>query len=215
MRRAVLLLLLGAAASLPLPAAAAPSFTVSLPAAADLGLPFWCDWGYDWEERCYRDDGPRLPVGGADGKVWRSALRFPISRLPGGAEVLDARLELHHDGTCIAPRLGERPCGELGYVLDVHRILSKSWTSEREVDFDPRVLDAAVVLAGWTPQRLSWNVTRLARAWHEKLARNDGLLVKLQGGDEDYGYGGPYLASTSHPSAEARPRLVVTYTTPG
>lgn len=22
----------------------------------DIGIPFWCDWGYDWDERCYRDD---------------------------------------------------------------------------------------------------------------------------------------------------------------
>ena len=35
----------------------------------DVGIPFWCDWGYDWDERCYRDDTARLPVGGVDDKV--------------------------------------------------------------------------------------------------------------------------------------------------
>jgi hypothetical protein len=40
-------------------------------------LPFWCDWGYDWAERCYRLDGAWLGVGGGEpDKVWRSALRF-------------------------------------------------------------------------------------------------------------------------------------------
>jgi hypothetical protein len=24
----------------------------------DIGLPFWCDWGYDWDEECYTDSGP-------------------------------------------------------------------------------------------------------------------------------------------------------------
>jgi hypothetical protein len=44
----------------------------------DVGIPFWCDWGYDWDERCYRDDTARLPVGGVDDKVWRGAVRFSL-----------------------------------------------------------------------------------------------------------------------------------------
>lgn len=209
---ALVLVVLSALAAGP---AAAGSRTATLPAVEDVGLPFWCDWGYDWEERCFRDDGPRLPVGGADDKVWRSALRFSLARLPRNADVLSARLLVFHDGTCVARRLASVPCGELGYVLDAHRILSSSWFAEREVDLDPRVLDTAVVFAGWTPQWLSWDVTALARAWHRKLLPNDGLLLKLQDGDEDFGYGGPYLVSSGSAEATLRPRLSVTYTTGG
>lgn len=207
----LLVLLLALVSALPAGSAGAASGGVSIPAAADLGLPFWCEWGYDPEERCFRDDGPRLPVAGAEDKVWRSALRFSLTRVPAGADVVSARLLVHHDGTCVASRLAGVPCGELGYVLDAHRILSSSWLAEREVQLDPPVLDTAVVFAGWTPQWLSWDVTALVRAWHLKLISNNGLLLKLQDGDEAFGYGGPYLVASSHPTSSLRPRLVVSY----
>ncbi|HET9213859.1 MAG TPA: DNRLRE domain-containing protein [Gaiellaceae bacterium] len=212
MRALLLLLLLSALWAGP---AGAESRTVSLPAVADLGLPFWCDWGYEWEERCFRDDGPRLPVGGAEDKVWRAALRFSLAGLPAEADVHSARLLVRHDGRCIARRLASVPCGELGYVLDAHRILSPSWSVEREVEMDSGVVDTAVVFAGWAPQWLSWDVTALARAWHGNLVPNNGLLLKLQDGDEELGYGGPYFVSSSHPDAATRPRLSVTYTAGG
>jgi hypothetical protein len=206
-----LLVLLALAALLLGGSRAGASTTVAIPPSEDVGLPFVCDWSYDWEERCYRDDGPRLPVGGGDVQVWRAALRFSLPHLPGAAEITSARLELHHDGTCIARRLRSRPCGELGCVLDVHRILSASWSREREVDFDGRSLATEVVLAGWTPQRLVWDVTELVRGWHEQLVPNYGLLLKLQDGDEAFGSGGPYLVSSSHAASSLRPRLVVSY----
>ena len=58
---------------------------VTLPATEDLSLPFWCDWGYDWDERCFWDDSDRFGVGGVGDKVWRAALRFPIDALPRSA----------------------------------------------------------------------------------------------------------------------------------
>lgn len=212
--RSFLLLLLLLSALWAGPAGAEPR-TVLLPAVADLGLPFWCEWGYDPEERCFRDDGPRLPVGGAEDKVWRSALRFSFASVPASADVLSARLLVRHDGTCIAPRLSSVPCGELGYVLDAHRILSRRWLAEREVELDLRVLDTAVLSAGWTSQWLAWDVTALARAWHRKVLPNNGLLLKLQDGDEELGYGGPYLVSSGFAEAAVRPQLAVTYSTGG
>ena len=187
------------------------SATVSIPPSEDVGLPFWCDCGYDWEERCYRDDGPRLPIGGSDDKVWRAALRFPLSYLPASAVVASARLYVRHDGTCIARRLRSVPCGELGYVIDAHRILSPSWSREREVEIEGRSLYAEVVFAGWTAQWLVWDVTELVRSWHGQVVPNYGLLLKLQDGDEAFDYGGPYLVSSSHPTSSLRPRLVVSY----
>ena len=206
-----LLLLLLALIMLGVAGPAGATTTVSVPPSADVGLPFWCDWGYDWEERCYRDDGTRLPIGGSDDKVWRAAFRFTLGQIPASAEIAAARLYVHHDGTCIAPRLRSVPCGELGYVIDAHRILSPSWFREREVEIDPRSLYAEVVLAGWTPQWLVWDLTELVRGWHRGLVPNNGLLLKLQDGDEAFGYGGPYLVSASHPTNSLRPRLVVSY----
>ena len=55
---------------------------VTIGPVEDMSLPFWCDWGYDWEERCYRDDSDRLGVGGVDDKVWRAALHFSLDALP-------------------------------------------------------------------------------------------------------------------------------------
>jgi TGF-beta propeptide len=185
---------------------------VSVPPEADVGLPFWCDWSYDWEARCYRDDGPRLPIGGVDDKVWRAALRFPLGSIPPDAAITSAELSIYHDGTCVAPRLTAVPCA-VGYVIDAHRILSPSWSRERELDFDEPVAATAVVLAAGTPQWLTWDVTALVRAWHRRAAPNNGLLLKLQDGDEAYGSSGPYGPSAGSPDVALRPRLVVHYAT--
>lgn len=214
MRRRLLLLAVTALCLAGPASGAGAAVTLSIPPSADLGLAFWCDWSYDWEERCYRDDGARLPIGGAEDKVWRSALRFSLAQVPRSAQIDSARLLVYHDGTCIAPRLRTVPCGELGYVLDAHRILSSSWFREREVEFDAGSLYTEVVLAGWSPQWLSWDVTGLVRSWHEEVLPNNGLLLKVQEGDEEYGSGGPYLLSAGHPTTDLRPRLLVGYSAP-
>lgn len=208
----VLALLLLVAASWPQPALTA---TTALRPSADVGLPFWCDWGYDWESRCYRDDGPRLPIGGVDDKVWRAGLRFPLTGVPAAATITAAELRVYHDGICVAPGAATAPCVAPGAVVDAHRILTRSWFGEREPELDERVLDTAVVFSAPDPQWLTWNVTALARSWHRRLVQNNGVLLKLQDGDEGYGVPGPYGPSSSHPAAALRPRLLVTYETAG
>ena len=116
--------------------------------SADGSFPFWCDWGYDWDERCYRDFSDRLSIGGDVDKVWRSALRFPLSAIPRGSIVLSASLLLSFDGVCLAPRKTERPCPPRSYTIDIHPILSPDWFHEREVDIGPLVSQGAV-----TPDR--------------------------------------------------------------
>jgi TGF-beta propeptide len=187
-----------------------PAAVVSIPPETDVGLPFWCDWSYDWESRCYRDDGQRLPIGGVDDKVWRAALRFSLASVPAGAAISSAELSIYHDGTCVAPRLGSVPCA-VGYVVDAHRILSPPWSREREPDFDERVLATDVVLAPGTPQWLRWDVTALVRSWQRGPAASNGVLLKLQDGDETYGSSGPYGPSASSPRVGLRPRLSVQY----
>lgn len=210
MRRLALTLCVGIAALALTGPAAGISTTVSLQPGADVGLPFACDWGYDWEERCYLDNGSRLPIGGVDDKIWRAALRFSLASVPARATVTSAELLLYHDGTCVAPRRTSVPCRPPGAVVDVHRLFT-SWVGEREPEVDQRVLWTAVVFESSVPQWLTWDVTSLVRSWHRGLVPNDGLLLKLQDGDEDYGVSGPYGPSASYPDAALRPRLVVTY----
>jgi TGF-beta propeptide len=209
----LLALILVVAAALSAYPAAAGAETAAIRPSADVGMPFWCDWGYDWDERCYRDDGPRLPVGGVDDKAWRAAVRFPLGKVPAQAAIVSARLRLHHDGTCVAPRLESVPCDGGSYVLDVHRILSADWFDEREPDIDGRVEATAVLADSRTTRWLSWDVTELVQEWHEEAAPNNGLLVQLSEEQEDYDVSGPDFASSSFAEASFRPRLVVSYTT--
>jgi hypothetical protein len=177
--------------------------------SADVGLPFWCDWGYDWDERCYRDFSERLPVGGDADKVWRSALRFPLSPIPRNAFVLTATLFLSFDGVCLGPRKTERPCPARNYTIDVHSVLSPDWLREREVEFGPRY-DQATFWAG-ALRRLSWDVTDLVIDWVAHGAPNDGLLLKLAETEEDFNVSGPRLPSSEFVDAALRPMLEVTY----
>ena len=181
-------------------------------ASADVSLPFWCDWGYDWDERCYRDFSDRLSVGGDVDKVWRSALRFPLSPIPHGSFVMWATLLLSFDGVCLAPRKTERPCPARSYTVDVHPVLSPDWLREREVEMGALVAQGSF----WarTPQRLSWDVTDLVIEWVEYGVPNDGLLLKLADNEEDFFVSGPRLPSSEFANAALRPTLEVTYYQP-
>src|ERR1044071_1683948 len=119
--RFLLVLLAAAACAAP---ARATLETVVLAPADDVSLPFLCNWGYDWQERCYRDDLGRLEVGGAGDKVWRSALRFPLDGLPASATVVTARalvaLRRHMHGS-VAADGGVRRTGLLARgAADLH-----------------------------------------------------------------------------------------------
>jgi hypothetical protein len=179
----------------------------------DVGLPFWCDWGYDWDERCYRDDTTRLPVGGVDDKVWRAALRFSLEGLPARAAVTSAHLELYFDGACVAPRRRVGPCLAGAYTLDAHAIRSASWTKEREVDFDPLATASTTVpttVAAWS----SWDLTALVSDWASGALPNRGVLLELAEEEENFGTSGPYFPSSTFASVSLRPRLVISYVTP-
>jgi hypothetical protein len=212
MGRALLLTVLTAA----ILAGPAPSatWTAAVPPSADLSFPFGCDWGYDWESRCFREDGARLPLGGAGDKMWRAGLRFPLSAIPAGATVTSAELRVRYDGVCVAPARGWASCAAPGAVIDAHRVLSARWLGEREPELDARVVDTAVVFEPTAPQWLVWQVTSLVRAWHSGLLPNLGVLLKLQDGDEAYDVPGPYVPSSSYPDANVQPRLIVTWVEP-
>lgn len=172
----------------------------------DIGIPFWCDWGYDWDERCYRDDTARLPVGGG-------ADRFSLDALPGGARVTSARLELYFDGACVAPRRKVGPCAKVECAVDAHAVLSPSWTKEREFDFDP-VATASTTVSTADARWSSWDLTGFVSDWAAGVAPNRGVLLKLAEEEEDFGVSGPYFPSASFGTAALRPRLVVSYIVP-
>jgi hypothetical protein len=178
--------------------------------AAAVSLPFGCDWGYDWDERCYREQGVRLPVGGELDKVWRTAVRFPT--LPSGASVLTAELSLWYDATCLGPRRTSRSCDGRGFTFGLHPILSRSWFTEREVEFGPQVGTAELAPLA-EQQWVVWDVTDLVAEWTSGAMANDGALIKVADGQEDYGSGGPLFAGASHPNVSLRPRLTIWYLT--
>ena len=199
--------------SLAVLAPAAPGAVVVRSPVDDVGLPFWCDWGYDWDERCYRDAGVRLPVGGLDDKVWRSALRFSLTGIAAGS-IGSARLELYFDGTCVAPRRRAIPCPAADYALDAHRITTTDWYHEREPEFYAEVEDETEVSTSSTAHWLFWDLTSLVRDWVAGRAANGGVLLSLAEWQEDFDAGGPYFPSMSFADSSLRPRLVVVVTSP-
>lgn len=184
--------------------------TVALPATEDVSLPFLCNWGYDWQERCYRDDFDRLELGGAGDKVWRSALRFSLAALPPSATVVTAELWLRYDGTCVAPRRETRPCDGRGFAFEARPIFTAAWFTRREVSFGPAICFAALE-APATPQWIAWDLTDLVADWFSGGYPNNGILLKLVDGQESYDVGGPAFPSSSFDDPSVRPRLEVTY----
>jgi TGF-beta propeptide len=191
-------------------ASADDTAVVRLGPVQDISLPFWCDWGYDWDERCYRDDGDRLPIGGEDDKVWRAALRFSTSSLPPGSAVVRAILHVFHDGRCLGPRKTLPACEQRDYGLEAHPILSADWFKERELDFGPAFTGTELDDAS-EPQWLSFDLTELVAEWVDGSRRNSGVLLKLAEGYEDFGVSGPSPPSAAFAQPAFRPLLEVTY----
>ena len=192
------------------PGRAADVRVTTLAPVEDVALPFFCDWGYDWDERCYSDDSARLALGGELDKIWRSALRFSLVSIPVGATVVTAELSLWYDRICVAPRKTFRPCDGRAFELEAHRILTPRWFSEREIEIDPAA-SSAFVDASAAAQWVTWEVTDLVAAWHDGSLPNSGLLLKLADAEEGYELPGPALPSSSYPDSGLRPRLSVWY----
>jgi hypothetical protein len=192
-------------------AAAARGATVrvtTLSPVEDVSLPFFCDWGYDWDERCYRDDSARLGLGGEPDKIWRSALRFSLASIPAGAAVVAAELSLWYDGTCVWVRKTFRPCDGRGFEVEAHRILTARWYSERELESDPLGYVAGLPAMA-RPQWLTVDVTDLVAEWQDGSLPNNGLLLKLADDEEAYDLSGPAFPSSTYADASVRPRLTV------
>jgi hypothetical protein len=186
--------------------------TVALPATEDVSLPFLCNWGYDWQERCYRDDFDRHELGGAGDKVWRSALRFSLAALPPSASVVTAELWLRYDATCVAPLRRFGPCNGRAFGFEARPIFTTNWYARREVAFGPAIAFAGLE-AGAAPRWVVLDLTDLVADWFSGGFPNNGILVKLPDGQESYDVGGPAFPSSSYADPAVRPRLEVTYMT--
>lgn len=204
-----LLLFLALLGALAADAGAAVPGRAVIPASADVSFPFWCDWGYDWDERCYRDDSERLQLGGDADKIWRSGLRFELRAIPRDAVVTSAELRLRYDGTCVGAYKTSRRCDQEAFTIEAHRITSPDWFAEREVEFygPYAVLVLGAREAGWA----TLDVTDLVAEWVSGGLPNSGLLLKLADREEQYFVGGPQLPSATFPDASLRPTLDVAY----
>ena len=210
MRFVPLLLLVALALGAAAASRASDLQVVPLSATQDVSMPFWCDWGYDWDERCYRDDFDRLEVGGVDDKVWRSGLRFSLASIPSSATVVSAELWLRYDRTCVAPRRRTVACTGAGFDFEARPIYTARWESEREVEFGPAVSWASLE-PGAPSEWLVFDVSDLVSEWLCGGLANDGLLLKLIDDEEAFDGGGPAFPSSSYLDASVRPRLEVTY----
>jgi hypothetical protein len=191
-------------------ARAADLRVVALAPTEDVSLPFWCDWGYDWEDRCYRDDSDRLGAGGVDDKVWRAALRFSFGSLPRSAIVVTAELSLWYDRTCVAPFRRRVACDGRGFDFEAHPIFTQRWSAERDVELGPTVATASLdplAPPGW----VVWDLTDLVSDWRSGGLENDGVLLEFADAEEDFGASGPSFPSSSYADATLRPRLTVWY----
>jgi hypothetical protein len=195
-------------------ASAASTQVVRLAPSQDVSLPFSCEWGYDWDERCYRDDGDRLPVGGDEDKLWRAALRFATSAIPPEATVRQATLRLRHDARCLGPRKTTRACEVRTYALEARPIADVDWFHEREVDMGAVVAENEIGSADHA-QWVTFDVTGLVTEWLTGATTNAGILVKLADDHEAFGVGGPSFPSSSFARRASGPVLEVTYTVPG
>lgn len=186
---------------------------VRLAPVEDVSLPFGCDWAYDWDARCVRDDTARLPIGGDVDKAWRAALRFSMVGLEPWFGVQRAVLGLHHDGTCVGLRGADRRCESRAFAVEAHAILDPDWAHEREVAYDPRPVAVAAVEGrreGW----VLFDVTELVAAWVSGDSEAAGILLRLAPEQERFRGSGPKPSSSRAPDPSKRPWLELVLVVP-
>jgi hypothetical protein len=177
------------------PAPAAGSSLVRAP-VEDVGLPFWCDWGYDWNERCFRDDTARLPVGGVDDKVWRAALGFSLEGLPARAAITSARLDLL--------RRRVRGAGSPGRPMSRRRVHARcARDPQRELDKGARgrpdpVVTASTRVPTTSAAWSSWDLSSLVSDWASEACRTAGCCSSWPRKRRTTGRAGPASRRARH-----------------
>jgi len=139
-----------------------------------------------------------------------STPRASTSAIPPGATVVAAELLLWYDGTCVAPRRRSKPCDGRGFHFGLHPIFTPRWSTEREVEYGPQVGFASLDALA-PPKWVVWDVTDLAADWLSGGLQNNGVLVKLVDGEEDFAVTGPLFPSSRSANTATRPKLTVWY----
>ncbi len=213
MEKALALLTLALAVALFQASAARADELVVEPAVEEASFPFFCDWAYDWEARCYWDTwSPRLSIGGDRDQVWRAGLRFALSGVPAGSDVGRARLFLYYDRVCVGAYGSSIPCDGRRWELEVVPILGE-WFDEREPELG--FPSAWLTIEAGAPEGwVSLDVSDLVTEWVQGSLARDGLLLKLVDAQEVHGGSGPKLPGLLFPDQALRPRLEVDFLPP-
>jgi hypothetical protein len=61
------------------------------------------------------------------------------------------------------------------------------------------------------PRWVVWDITDLVAEWSSGGLQNNGVLVKLIDGEEDFAVSGPMFASSRSANTATRPKLTVWY----
>lgn len=155
----------------------------------------------------------RLNVGTDQTHVWRSAVRFNLSSIPSGVNVVGAQTEVFYDKTCITST--SQSCAAQSHVLAAHAITAPWSTSSTSSDitFGP-AFDTQTVPTQGDARWISMVSANVVRDWLAGTRPNYGVLLKRT--DETLDAGGVRPFSSRYVAEPAlRPRLVVTWQSTG
>ncbi len=109
-------------------------------------------------------------------QFWRTAVRFDLAGIPAEGRITDADVEMFWEGNCLVAATG--PCGS--HTFNAHRITAGWDSSSRpgEIATDNGVVSSYSLPSGAAPRWLTWDVTALARDWHDGTSPNFGVALK-------------------------------------
>jgi hypothetical protein len=145
-------------------------------------------------------------------------LRFDLSPIPGGANILDAKLELYSDGWSGGG--AQVTASAYGVVRNV-TITQATWNQAQvgnpwagpgcaAAGTDREATAQSTVTINGIEKWFTWNVTDLVQRWVDGALTNNGVVVRAESGAGSYAF-----SSAEGSTVALRPRLVVTYATSG
>ena len=181
----------------------APEETLTLQPNADAGRDAYV---YDIDPDTNAPDTLGIPAGARAAGVYRAYLQFSLSALPDDAVILGARLSLYH-----------------WYSVPEHQAsigiynVSEPWTENgitwnNQPNFATEAEYAITVPAVVSNAFLNWYITDLVRDWWENVLPNHGVMLKST--DESSWEGWKSFWSSDYPTADQRPKLIITYYDP-
>lgn len=148
-----------------------------------------------------------LVAGSTSTEVWRSFLRFDVSRIPFDSKVTQATLGLW-DSACMWSCTGQTQ------VVEVHR-MNGAWSQPSTWNQLAPITDGAVQASVTDPVNTynnwhTFDLTGQVQRWISGTDANNGVALRAQ--DESLGRGGPYWYSSRHSDTGKRPYLQVVFT---